>query len=131
MKKILLLLLTLCLTIGLAACSGSNNSEEQTSETEGSNSGKDTLVVYFSVTGNTKGVAEKIADITGADVYEIEAAEEYTSEDIDYDNSDSRTTREQNDSSAAAIRYRLMDIQQSTSDILSGGVKSRALWILL
>ena len=100
MKKILLLLLTLCLTIGLAACSGSNNSEEQTSETEGSNSGKDTLVVYFSVTGNTKGVAEKIADITGADVYEIEAAEEYTSEDIDYDNSDSRTTREQNDSSA-------------------------------
>ena len=113
MKKILLILLTLCMIIELAACSGSNTSdeaaetddgsavsEEQTGETEGSNSGKDTLVVYFSVTGNTKGVAEKIAGITGADIYEIKAAEEYTSEDIDYDNAESRTTHEQNDSSA-------------------------------
>ena len=54
---------------------------------------------HFSVTGNTRGVAEKIAAITGADVYEIEAAEEYTSEDIDYDDPDSRTTHEQNDPS--------------------------------
>ena len=113
MKKILLILLTLCMMIGLAACSGSNNSdeaaktdnemastEEQTSEVEGNDSENSTLVVYFSVTGNTKGVAEKIADITGADIYEIKAAEEYTDEDIDYDNSDSRTTHEQNDSSA-------------------------------
>ena len=110
MKKILIIMLTLCLTIGLAACSGSNTSDEpaETDEgsavseeqTEGNDSGKDTLVVYFSVTGNTRGVAKKIANITGADVYEIEAAEEYTDEDIDYDNSDSRTTREQNDSSA-------------------------------
>lgn len=113
MKKILLILLSLCLIIGMTACSGSNTSDEaagtddesavsekQTGEAEGSDSGKDTLVVYFSVTGNTKGVAEKIADITGADIYEIKAAEEYTSEDIDYDDSDSRTTREQNDSSA-------------------------------
>ena len=113
MKKILLILLTLCLAIGLAACGGGSNSdetaetdtesvatEEPTSEAEGGNSGNGTLVVYFSVTGNTRGVAEKIADITGADVYEIKAAEEYTSEDIDYNNEDSRTTHEQNDSSA-------------------------------
>ena len=113
MKKILLVLLTLCLMIGLAACSGSSTSdetansdnetaatEEQTSEAEQSNSETSTIVVYFSVTGNTKGVAEKIADITGADIYEIKAAEEYTDEDIDYDNSDSRTTHEQNDPSA-------------------------------
>ncbi|MCR5604030.1 MAG: hypothetical protein K6G27_10075, partial [Lachnospiraceae bacterium] len=36
------------------------------------------LVVYFSATGTTKGVAEKIAGITGADTYEIKAAQEYT-----------------------------------------------------
>ena len=34
----------------------------------------DTLVVYFSATGTTKGVAEKIATITDADLYEIMAA---------------------------------------------------------
>ena len=108
MKKILVILMSLCLMIGLVACSGGNTSDEaagssasdETVETESGNSGSDTLVVYFSVTGNTRGVAEKIADITGADVYEIEAAEEYTDEDIDYNNSDSRTTHEQNDSSA-------------------------------
>jgi len=108
MKKILVILMSLCLMIGLAACSSGNTSDEaagssasdEAVETEGGNSGSDTLVVYFSVTGNTRGVAEKIADITGADVYEIEAAEEYTDEDIDYNNSDSRTTHEQNDSSA-------------------------------
>ena len=59
-----------------------------------------TLVVYFSVTGNTKSVAEKIASVTGADIYEIKAALEYTDEDINYNDSDSRTSKEQNDSSA-------------------------------
>lgn len=58
------------------------------------------LVVYFSVTGNTKSVAEKIASVTGADIYEIKAALEYTDEDINYNDSDSRTSKEQNDSSA-------------------------------
>ncbi len=102
MKKILVILMTLCLAIGLAACSGSNTSDEAAETDNETAAAEDsgTLVVYFSVTGNTKGVAEKIADITGADIYEIKAAEEYTSEDIDYDNSDSRTTHEQNDSSA-------------------------------
>ena len=68
-------------------------------EAEGSSEGTKTLVVYFSATGNTKGVAEKIASITGADIYEIKAAQEYTEADIDYNDSDSRTTHEQNDPS--------------------------------
>ena len=99
MKKIFVILMSLCLAIGLAACSGGNTSDE-TTETASEPAANNALVVYFSVTGNTKGVAEKIADITGADIYEIEAAEEYTDEDIDWNNSDSRTTHEQNDPSA-------------------------------
>ena len=58
-----------------------------------------TLVVYFSATGTTKGVAEKIAGITGADTYEIKAAQEYTDADLNWNDSDSRSTKEQNDSS--------------------------------
>ena len=58
-----------------------------------------TLVVYFSATGTTKGVAEKIAAITGADTYEIKAAQEYTDADLDWNDSNSRSTKEQNDSS--------------------------------
>ena len=75
--------------------------QEASSETQADTSepGKDILVVYFSATGTTKGVAEKIASITGADTYEIKAAQEYTDDDLNWNDSNSRTTKEQNDSS--------------------------------
>ncbi len=123
MKKFLAILLTLLLVLGLAACGGSSEEpaeestpeatteaetetqadeaeEESTEATEPieSEEGK-TLVVYFSMTGTTKGVAEKIAAITGADIYEIKAAQEYTSDDLDYNDPNSRTSIEQDNSS--------------------------------
>ena len=61
--------------------------------------GKDVLVVYFSATGTTERLAEKIAEITDADLYEILAAEEYTSADLNWNDRNSRTTLEQNDRS--------------------------------
>ena len=81
---------------------GSDASEEvQTEEQDAASEAGtgDTLVVYFSATGTTKGVAEKIASITGADTYEIKAAKEYTDADLDWNDPDSRTTHEQNDAS--------------------------------
>ena len=62
-------------------------------------SGKDVLVVYFSATGTTKGVAEKIAAITDADLYEIIAADDYSDADLNWNDRNSRTTLEQNDRS--------------------------------
>ena len=73
--------------------------QSEEAEAESSGEGTTTLVVYFSATGNTKSVAEKIASITGADLYEIKAAQEYTEADLDWNDSDSRTTHEQNDPS--------------------------------
>lgn len=61
--------------------------------------GKDVLVIYFSETGTTKGVAEMIADITDGDLYEIKALEEYTDADLNWNDSNSRSTKEQNDPS--------------------------------
>ena len=61
--------------------------------------GKDTLVVVFSATGTTKGVAEKIASITGADFYEIIPAQPYNDTDLNWNDKNSRTTIEQNDTS--------------------------------
>lgn len=62
--------------------------------------GKDTLVVVFSATGTTKGVAEKIAAITDADFYEIIPAEPYSDADLNWNDRKSRTTIEQNDDSS-------------------------------
>ena len=72
-----------------------------------------TLVVVFSATGTTKGVAEKLAAITGADLYEIIPAEPYTSGDLNYGDSNSRATREHNDKSARpAIGSEKLDLTQ-------------------
>ena len=107
-EKIIALLIAVLLVFGLTACGGgAESAEENAAETTESSSEEtaaeepqtDTgvLVVYFSATGTTKGVAEKIASFTGADLYEIKAAQEYTAEDLDWNDSDSRTTHEQND----------------------------------
>ena len=61
---------------------------------------KDVLVVYFSATGTTKGVAEKDAALTDADIYEIVPSQSYTEEDLNWHDENSRTTIEQNDKSA-------------------------------
>ena len=74
-----------------------SNVDEQ--ETVSISSERNVLVVYFSVTGNTKTIAEKIAVLADADLYEIKPAEEYTDADINYGDSNSRTSKEQNDSS--------------------------------
>ena len=58
------------------------------------------LVVYFSATGNTERLAQKIAAETNSDVFEIVPEEPYTSADLNYSNSDCRANKEQNDPTA-------------------------------
>lgn len=58
-----------------------------------------TLVVYFSATGNTESAANNIAQATGGDLFELEPAEPYTDEDLNYNNDNSRVSREHEDES--------------------------------
>lgn len=57
------------------------------------------LIVYFSASGTTARVARKIADATGADLYEIRPAQPYTEADLDWTDKKSRSTVEMNDRS--------------------------------
>lgn len=70
------------------------NGEENT-ETE---AGK-TLVVYFSAQGHTEEVAHKIANNLNADIFEIEPVDEYSSDDLDWTDDNSRVTKEHEDES--------------------------------
>lgn len=74
----------------------SNNIDNKTENPE-KKKDTDTVVVYFSATGTTKGVAEKIAAVTGADIYELIPAEPYSAADLDWNDKNSRTTIEMND----------------------------------
>ena len=117
MKKITALIMSLLMITSLAAC-GSNetntpapsepesselqSAQDSTMESEASQeesaTGK-TLVVYFSATGNTESAANYIAQATGGDLFELEPAEPYTDEDLNYNNDDSRVSREHEDES--------------------------------
>ena len=108
MKKTIALFVSLVLMFTLGACSNSDSSESNSSQT-GDGTGTDSavdepenreLVVYFSCTGNTKKVAEEIADQTGANLYEIEPEQPYTEEDLNYGNDNSRANREMNNENA-------------------------------
>lgn len=63
-------------------------------------SGSRALVVYFSCTNTTKGIADRIVEVTDAATWRINPEVTYTSEDLNYNNSSSRANREQNDPSA-------------------------------
>ncbi|MBS6678159.1 MAG: flavodoxin [Clostridiales bacterium] len=72
--------------------------EGQETESSGTADGN-VLVVYYSATGNTEGVANTIADITGGDLFELEPVEPYTDEDLNYSDENSRVSREHEDES--------------------------------
>lgn len=57
------------------------------------------LVAYFSRTGNTKVLVDYAAEFYGADIFEINAKNPYTDEDINYNDPNSRNSIEQNDKS--------------------------------
>lgn len=74
---------------------------------------KKVLVAYFSASGVTAKVAEKLAIAAEADLFEIVAAAPYSDADLDWRNKNSRSSLEMNDrSSRPDIASRIENISQ-------------------
>ena len=98
MRKILLFIMAVAV-ISLSACN-SNTSKEQNQQQNAEKQMSKTLVAYFSASGVTKGVAEKLAQAAGADLLEITPAKPYTNADLDWRDSLSRSSVEMKDKSS-------------------------------
>ena len=87
-----------------------NNGGEVMAETK---SNKKVLVAYFSASGATAKVADRLSKAIGADLFEIKPAEPYTSADLDWTNKKSRSSVEMADkSSRPAIANKVADMNQ-------------------
>ena len=96
MNKIMLTLAAV-MAMGIAACA--------------QDTGNKPLVVYFSATGTTAKAARTIAKVTGGTLYEIVPQQTYTADDLDWNDSQSRSTAEMNDPQARpALKGTITDV---------------------
>lgn len=80
---------------------------------------KKKLVAYFSASGVTKKVAERIADIANADLFEIKPAVLYTDADLNWQDKKSRSSVEMNDPmSRPEIAVKVEDMSQYETVII-------------
>ena len=80
----------------------SQTESQETTETPEENTNTETgktLVVYFSAQNHTEAVAQRIAENLNADIFEITPVDEYTSADLNWNDDNSRVTREHEDES--------------------------------
>ena len=101
MKKILVILLSL-LTCGISLAEDTVFSATLSLDHLPSveSAGSNILVVYFSTDDTIRAAAYIIAEALSADLFEIQPVEPYTADDVNYHNSRSRTSIEQNDPQA-------------------------------
>ncbi len=131
-QKLGSLLLAVLMILSLTACGSKASSDTPTQtpsndagtpaqtpddaagDSDSTASGGKVLVVYYSASGNTKRVAEDIAEAAGGDLFEITPTEPYTSDDLNWTNSDSRVSREHDDES-------LRDVPLTTTEVENWG----------
>ena len=138
MKKLFSVIIILSLIFTLTACGGStgnsanensssssrengsasvsasetdnaDDSNENANETNQNENSANSLVVYFSWSGNTENVAEAIAEQTGSDIFEIIPAEPYTD---DYDTLLDVAQEEQTEEARPDIEGEIENFQQ-------------------
>lgn len=69
-------------------------------------------VIYFSATGTTKRVAESLSEALKSDLIEIIPEEKYTSSDLNYNDSNSRVSKEHNDSNSRPAIENIIDVSK-------------------
>ncbi len=100
-------LLILLAAVGMATAA---NAQQRQDMNKGQSNRK-ILVAYFSATGTTARAAEKVANVTGGELYAIAPAQPYTDADLDWHDKRSRSSVEMNDPKARpAIKGRKADI---------------------
>ena len=121
-KKIMIIvgIIIICIIGGILFFANNNKTQENSNtesadntkkeETEKVGDGK-VLVVYFSATNNTKTVAEEIAKELNADLFEIVPTEEYTSEDLDWTNENSRVSKEHENESLRNVALKTTTVE--------------------
>lgn len=100
-KKVLVLIITVVLVV-VGIGTYSLLSKKKSSNVDISD-GK-VLVVYYSATNNTKGVAKKIAKNLNGDLFEIEPEDKYTNKDLDWTDRNSRVSKEHDDESLRDVK---------------------------
>ena len=71
-----------------------------------------TLVSYFSASGITKKVAEKVATLVNGDLFEIEPKERYTDDDLNWMNKQSRSSIEMNNNIKPEIANKVSNLEE-------------------
>ena len=108
MKKLTIFVafvLVVSLSLCMFSCASNNSQKVNTQPTK-------TAVVYFSITGNTETIANYIAEIKGADVFEIEAKIPYTQEDLAYEDNTNRSSLEQADDTSRPEMAKAIDLSE-------------------
>ena len=70
------------------------------------------LVSYFSASGTTKRVAEKVSNAVNGDLFEIEPKEKYTEADLDWTNKQSRSSIEMNENIKPEIANKVSNLEE-------------------
>ena len=107
---VMLLISTLLMCFVFTGCESNSSNTDQSSstvnDTKSETSSKDNenstetgkvLVVYYSATGNTKKVADAIAETLDADTFELEPVQTYSDEDLNWTKDGSRVNKEHDD----------------------------------
>ena len=114
MKKLTALLLSVVLVLSLAACGSENKPVPSTTQPETSAPTEQPATEPSESSSTAPAESEPetqdIAEAAGADLFEIVPTEVYTSEDLNWTNSDSRVSREHDDES-------LRDVPLTTTEV--------------